>query len=166
MAALVRSQVDEKTKAVDVMVKAAFMVCERFPRYKNTKEVIMHVLYPPIRDSGTRTPRRCSHRQPAVSTVVLRFNVSQCQEIRSQPDVDEPQRYATKPYEVAKEESSLSHAEKLETGEENVSCAFLMLPVHDSCGQPKDAMRAQGPVGRHSSACEACLHACQALFAT
>ena len=47
---------------------------------------------------------------------------SQCQEIRSQPDVDEPQRYATKPHDVAKEESELSHAEKLETGEENVSC--------------------------------------------
>ena len=39
MAALVRSEVDEKTKAVDVMVKAAFLVCELFPRYKNTKEV-------------------------------------------------------------------------------------------------------------------------------
>jgi hypothetical protein len=80
MAALVRSEVDEKNKAIDVMVKAAFLVCERFPRYKETKE---------------------------------------CQEIKSQPDVDEPQRYETKPYEAAKEETVADHAEKLETGEEN-----------------------------------------------
>jgi hypothetical protein len=79
-AAIVRAEVDEKTKAVDVMVKAAFLVCERFPRYKSTKE---------------------------------------CQEIRSQPDIDEPQRYATKPYAAAKEESTLSRAEKTESGEEN-----------------------------------------------
>jgi hypothetical protein len=39
----VRAEVDEKTKAVDVLVKAAFLVCERFPRYKPTaqcKEII------------------------------------------------------------------------------------------------------------------------------
>jgi hypothetical protein len=54
----VAGEVDERNKAIDVMVKATFMVCERFTRYKET---------------------------------------AQCLEIRGQPDVDEPQRYETKP---------------------------------------------------------------------
>merc|ERR1712196_497248 len=47
----VRAAVDERNKAIDVMVKATFMVCERFNRYKDTQ---------------------------------------QCQEIKAQPDIDEP----------------------------------------------------------------------------
>jgi hypothetical protein len=34
----VRARVDERNKAIDVMVKATFMVCERFNRYKNTPQ--------------------------------------------------------------------------------------------------------------------------------
>ena len=36
--ALVAGQVDERNKAIDVMVKAAFIVCERFNRFKNTQQ--------------------------------------------------------------------------------------------------------------------------------
>jgi hypothetical protein len=53
-----------------VLVKATFMVCQRFNRYKNTP---------------------------------------QCMEIKSQPDVDEPQRYETKTYEKAMEQTKLLH---------------------------------------------------------
>jgi hypothetical protein len=35
---LVAGQVDERNKAIDVMVAAAFLVCERFNRFKNTKQ--------------------------------------------------------------------------------------------------------------------------------
>lgn len=66
----IRARVDERNKAIDVMVKATFMVCERFNRYKNTQ---------------------------------------QCQEIKAQPDIDEPHRYETKPYDKAKEETTESH---------------------------------------------------------
>jgi len=66
----VRARVDERNKAIDVMVKATFMVCERFNRYKDT---------------------------------------AQCQEIKSQPDVDEPNRYETKPYNKAKKETEEAH---------------------------------------------------------
>jgi len=58
----IRARVDERNKAIDVMVKATFMVCQRFNRYKNT---------------------------------------AQCMEIKSQPDVDEPQRYETQVYDKA-----------------------------------------------------------------
>merc|ERR1711865_41178 len=66
----ISARVDERNKAIDVLVKATFMVCERFNRYKNTP---------------------------------------QCMEIKSQPDVDEPQRYETKVYEKAMEQTKLSH---------------------------------------------------------
>merc|ERR1712072_530631 len=66
----VRAAVDERNKAIDVMVKATFMVCERFNRYKDTQ---------------------------------------QCQEIRAQPDIDEPHRYETKPYDKAKQETTDTH---------------------------------------------------------
>lgn len=68
----IRARVDERNKGIDVMVKATFMVCERFNRYKDT---------------------------------------AQCIEIKSQPDVDEPNRYETKPYEKAKVETEESHKE-------------------------------------------------------
>ena len=35
----VRARVDERNKAIDVMVKATFMVCQRFNRYKDTPQV-------------------------------------------------------------------------------------------------------------------------------
>ena len=38
-ATVTRANVDDKNEAVDVLVKASFLVCERFPRYKNTDEV-------------------------------------------------------------------------------------------------------------------------------
>jgi hypothetical protein len=66
----IRARVDERNKAIDVLVKATFMVCQRFNRYKNTP---------------------------------------QCMEIKSQPDVDEPQRYETKTYEKAMEQTKLLH---------------------------------------------------------
>ena len=34
----IRARVDERNKAIDVLVKATFMVCERFNRYKNTEQ--------------------------------------------------------------------------------------------------------------------------------
>merc|ERR1711981_110801 len=66
----IRARVDERNKAIDVMVKATFMVCQRFNRYKNTQ---------------------------------------QCMEIKSQPDVDEPQRYETKVYDKAMEATQEMH---------------------------------------------------------
>merc|ERR1712023_432322 len=33
---IIRGEVDERNKAIDVLVKALFMVCERFNRFKNT----------------------------------------------------------------------------------------------------------------------------------
>jgi hypothetical protein len=66
----IRARVDERNKAIDVMVKATFMVCQRFNRYKDTP---------------------------------------QCMEIKSQPDVDEPQRYETSTYEKAMEKTKLFH---------------------------------------------------------
>ena len=35
----IRARVDERNKAIDVMVKATFMVCQRFNRYKDTPQV-------------------------------------------------------------------------------------------------------------------------------
>jgi hypothetical protein len=81
MAATVRAEVDEKNKAIDVLVKAAFLVCERFPRYKNTKE---------------------------------------CRIIISEPDVDEPIRYDTLPYDAAKKATIEAHAAKLPSGDDNI----------------------------------------------
>eukprot|EP00656_Telonema_subtile_P016798 TRINITY_DN188_c0_g1_i6.p1 TRINITY_DN188_c0_g1~~TRINITY_DN188_c0_g1_i6.p1 ORF type:complete len:968 (+),score=330.56 TRINITY_DN188_c0_g1_i6:141-3044(+) len=66
----VRARVDERNKAIDVLVKATFMVCQRFNRYKNTP---------------------------------------QCMEIKSQPDVDEPQRYETKEYAKAQIQTAALH---------------------------------------------------------
>eukprot|EP00658_Telonema_sp_P-2_P076828 TRINITY_DN680_c0_g3_i4.p1 TRINITY_DN680_c0_g3~~TRINITY_DN680_c0_g3_i4.p1 ORF type:complete len:986 (+),score=282.82 TRINITY_DN680_c0_g3_i4:31-2958(+) len=66
----VRARVDERNKAIDVLVKATFMVCQRFNRYKNSP---------------------------------------QCLEIKSQPDVDEPNRYETKKYAKAKIETEELH---------------------------------------------------------
>eukprot|EP00658_Telonema_sp_P-2_P076827 TRINITY_DN680_c0_g3_i2.p1 TRINITY_DN680_c0_g3~~TRINITY_DN680_c0_g3_i2.p1 ORF type:complete len:971 (+),score=254.93 TRINITY_DN680_c0_g3_i2:31-2913(+) len=66
----IRPRVDERNKAIDVMVKATFMVCERFNRYKNTP---------------------------------------QCLEIKSQPDVAEPERYDTEEYAKAKHLTEVLH---------------------------------------------------------
>jgi hypothetical protein len=67
---VVRARVNERNKAIDVMVKATFLVCDRFNRYKDTV---------------------------------------QCKEIKSQPDVDEPHRFETKPYEKAMLETESTH---------------------------------------------------------
>ena len=42
--------------------------------------------------------------------------VGQCMAIKSQPDVDEPQRYETKKYEKAKEETKKLHATEVQPG--------------------------------------------------
>jgi len=65
------ARVDERNKAIDVLVKATFMVCEKFNRYKATP---------------------------------------QCMEIKSQPDVLEPQRYKTDKPEKAMKETKDMHA--------------------------------------------------------
>jgi len=69
--AVIREQVDERNKALDVLVEALFLVCERFNRYKNT---------------------------------------ALCMQIKSQPDVEEPDRYETKEPEDAKKETDELHA--------------------------------------------------------
>jgi hypothetical protein len=68
--AIIREQVDERNKALDVLVEALFLVCERFNRYKNT---------------------------------------ALCMQIKSQPDVEEPDRYETKEPEMAKKETDELH---------------------------------------------------------
>ena len=71
----IAARVNERNKAIDVMVKATFMVCEKFPRYKDTP---------------------------------------QCMEIKSQPDVDEPQRYKTDVPDKAQKETIELHAKDSE----------------------------------------------------
>jgi hypothetical protein len=70
--AIVREQVDERNKALDVLIEALFLVCERFNRYKNT---------------------------------------ALCMQIKSQPDVEEPDRYETKEADEAKAETDELHAD-------------------------------------------------------
>jgi hypothetical protein len=67
---IIKGQVDERNKAIDVLIKALFLVCERFNRFKNT----------PL-----------------------------CMSIKSQPDVEEPERYETKEPDEAEEETKLTH---------------------------------------------------------
>eukprot|EP00656_Telonema_subtile_P033066 TRINITY_DN3647_c0_g1_i2.p1 TRINITY_DN3647_c0_g1~~TRINITY_DN3647_c0_g1_i2.p1 ORF type:complete len:1038 (+),score=285.07 TRINITY_DN3647_c0_g1_i2:127-3240(+) len=67
---VIRAEVDERNKAIDVLVKALFMVCERFNRFKNT---------------------------------------ALCVSIKSQPDIQEPDRYETKEPDEAKAETELTH---------------------------------------------------------
>jgi hypothetical protein len=70
---IVRGEVDERNKAIDVLVKALFLVCERFNRFKNT---------------------------------------DLCMQIKSQPDVEEPDRYETKEIEESKPETKATHTGK------------------------------------------------------
>merc|ERR1719506_1267670 len=67
---IIRGEVDERNKAIDVLIKALFLVCERFNRFKHT----------PL-----------------------------CMSIKSQPDVEEPDRYETKEPDEAEEETKITH---------------------------------------------------------
>jgi hypothetical protein len=67
---IIRGEVDERNKAIDVLVKALFLVCERFNRFKNTELCMM---------------------------------------VKSQPDIEEPDRYETKEPDEAQEETGLTH---------------------------------------------------------
>jgi len=68
----VAEDVDERNKAIDILIKALFMVCERFNRFKKT----------PL-----------------------------CMAIKAQPDVNEPDRYATKAPNDAKDETDDTHGD-------------------------------------------------------
>merc|ERR1711998_241832 len=70
---VIRVEVDERNKAIDVLVKALFLVCERFNRFKNT---------------------------------------DLCMQIKSQPDIEEPDRYETKELAEAKAETKETHTGK------------------------------------------------------
>merc|ERR1719506_686669 len=67
---IIRGEVGERNKAIDVLIKALFLVCERFNRFKHT----------PL-----------------------------CMSIKSQPDVEEPDRYETKEPDEAEEETKITH---------------------------------------------------------
>jgi hypothetical protein len=90
-----RIEVDDRNAALDVLIEALFLVCERFNRYKNT---------------------------------------DLCMQIKSQPDVTEPDRYETKEPAEAETETDELHADGsafatgwaqqqlIDAGKENVMC--------------------------------------------
>jgi len=56
---IVRGEVDERNKAIDVLVKALFLVCERFNRFKNTALCMMVKSQPDIME-----PERYESKEP------------------------------------------------------------------------------------------------------